>query len=171
MNRLGGGTPRRFNRRQTFFVLLAPVLLVLGGLGSARAEDADMVEFVRDLFARELDRHDLRAPISDAAFFAMFASDLRTLMQAPRSYTGPEGRILNVFFGWGVLPGQPVKIVQVVPVNAQGRNLVRVELLARGEPRHSVLRLTREDGLWKIADISYDSGESLRTYFQQITGR
>jgi hypothetical protein len=163
----------RFDRRQIVFALFAVVLVASGGLSYARAHDAGMVEFVRDLYAREIDLHNARAPVSAEAFFALFARDLRTLMQAPRPYAGrePIGRILHAFFGWGVLPGQPVKLVQVADGGIHGVKLVRVDLVVHGEKRQIVVRPAREDGLWKIADISYDNGETLRTYYRRITGR
>jgi hypothetical protein len=130
-----------------------------------------MVAFVRDLYVREIERHSTRAPISEAAFLGLFSGDLRALMQAPRHDGDPAGRILHDFFGWGVLPGHPVNLVQVVAVDAGGLNLVRVELVARGETRQIIVRLAREDHLWKIADISYEDGESLRAYFQRVTRR
>jgi len=149
--------------------LCALALFAAGKPGAARAQNADMVEFIRDLYVQEIERHTARAPISDAEFFARFTADLRALMQAPRHRAGPAGPILDDFFGWGVLPGEPIKLMQVVPVSARG--LVRVELLIRGETRQIVVHLASEDGLWKIVDISYDQGDSLRTYFQRITSR
>ena len=134
-----------------------------------------MVEFVRDLYTGEIELHLSRAPVSPEAFFAPFASDLRALMQAPRPNAGrgPIGRILHAFFGWGVLPGQPVKLVQVVPAfgGAGSLTLVRVDLDHHGATHQIIVRPVRENGLWKIADISYDSGEDLRTYYRRITGR
>ena len=134
-----------------------------------------MIEFVRDLYAREIEQHLARTPSSAEAFFALFARDLRTLMQAPRPHAGAEpiGRILHAFFGWGVLPGQPVKLIRVVPAfgGTGGLTLVRVDLEHHGATHQILVRSVRENGLWKIADISYDSGEDLRTYYRRITGR
>ncbi len=134
-----------------------------------------MVEFVRNLYVREIEMHLSRKSSSAAAFYALFARDLRTLMQAPRPNVGrePIGHILHAFFGWGVLPGQPVKLVQVVPAlgGTGGLTLVRVDLDHHGATHQIIVRPVRENGLWKIADISYDSGEDLRTYYRRITGR
>jgi hypothetical protein len=52
-----------------------------------------------------------------------------------------------------------------------GLKLVRVDLVVRGEKRQIIVRPVREGGLWKIADISYDHGDSLLTYYRRITGR
>ena len=129
-----------------------------------------MVTYVRDLYLREIELHNSRAPVSNQAFFALFARDLRELMQAPRPYAGrePIGHILHAFFGWGILPGRQVKFVQAVAADG---GLVRVDLEAPGGARQIMVRPVRENGLWKIADISYDSGEDLRTYYRRITGR
>ena len=166
--------PCRLDRRQTVIALLAAVLTA-SGPGPARAQDSAMIEFVRDLYAREIAMHLARTPDSAEAFFALFARDLRALLQAPRPYAGrePIGRILHAFFGWGVLPGQPVKLLRVVAAEGGtgGRTLVRVDLEHHGATHRIIVRPVREDGLWKIADISYDSGEDLRTYYRRITGR
>ena len=125
---------------------------------------------VSDLYLREIEMHNSGAPTSAAAFFALFAEDLRELMQAPRPYAGrePIGHILHAFFGWGILPGRQVKFVQAVAADG---GLVRVDLEARGGARQIMVRPVRENGLWKIADISYESGDSLRAYYRRITGR
>jgi hypothetical protein len=163
--------PCLFNRRQVVCALVAAAMPA----GVVRAQDTGMVEFVRDLYVREIELHLSRAPVSAEAFFALFARDLRALMQAPRPNAAAEpiGRILHAFFGWGVLPGQPVKLIRVMPAygGTGGLTLVRVDLEHYGETHQIIVRPVRENGLWKIADISYDSGEDLRTYYRRITGR
>jgi hypothetical protein len=153
------------------FALFTLVLAALGEPSPARAQDAGMVDFVRDLYVREIERHNTRSPMSDAAFFAPFTSDLRVLFQAPRHDSEPAGPILDDFFGWGVLPGHPVQLVEVARVKNRGLNLVRVDLVVRGETRQIIVHLARENDLWRIENISYDYGESLRAYLQRITGR
>ncbi len=39
-----------------------------------------MVKYVRDLYVREIELHLTRAPVSEQAFFALFARDLRALL-------------------------------------------------------------------------------------------
>ena len=131
-----------------------------------------MVEFVRKLYARQVALHAGKAPASGDAFYGLFARELRTLIQAPRPGAArePIGRILNAFFGWGILPGQPVQLDQVMPADG-GLKAVRVDLVVRGEKRQLIVRPVREDGLWKIADISYDHGDSLLDHYRRITGR
>jgi hypothetical protein len=164
--------PRRLDRRQIVCALFAAVLAA-GGSSLARAQDSGMVEFVRDLYGREIEQHIARAPTSAEAFFALFARDLRALMQAPRPGLArePAGPILHAFFGWGVLPHVPVSLVDVMPAfgGTGGLKLVRVDLTVRGAPRQILVRPVREDGLWKIADISYGNGESLAAYYRRIT--
>jgi hypothetical protein len=105
----------------------------------------------------------------------LFTRDLRALMQASRPNAGrePIGRILHAIFGWGMLPSQPVKLVRVVPAygGTGGLTLVRVDLEHHGVTDQIIVRPVRENGLWKIADISYDSGENLRDYYRRISGR
>jgi hypothetical protein len=155
--------------------MLALVAAIVTGDRAARAVDIGMVEFVRDLYAREIEMHNARAPVSPEAFFSLFTGELRGLMQAPRPNAGrePIGRILHAFFGWGVLPGRPVRLLQVVPATGgtDGAGAVRVDLSVNGKTRQIEVHPLRENGAWKVADISYDQGDSLRTYYRRITGR
>jgi len=152
----------RISRRGILAAALAAFLPAM----PARAEDG--VAFVRDLYARQVALHNARGRMAEADFLPLFARTLRTLMQAPRPGLAhaPAGPILNAFFGWGILPGQPVTLQWV---RAAAGGAVAVEIVARGEPRQITLRLVREQGLWKIADISYGHGESLLAYYRRIT--
>jgi len=47
--------------------------------------------------------------------------------------------------------------------------LVRVDLTVRGKPRQIAVRTVRESGVWKIANVSYQHGESLLAYYRRIT--
>ncbi len=102
-----------------------------------------------------------------------FARDLRALVQAPRPGLArePTGPILHAFFGWGVLLGKPVRLDKVMPAfgGTGGLKLVRADLVVHGARRQILVRPVREDGLWKIVDISYDHGESLVAYYRRIT--
>ena len=162
--------PRQLlSRRQAVCALAAAIIPVRGAL----ADDIGVVEFVRALYARQIKMHTADERMSEAAFYALFASDLRRLMQAPRPGLArePIGPILNAFFGWGVLPHQPVALATVTPGfgGTGGLSLVRVDLVVGGEPRQIMVRPVRENGLWKIADISYQNGESLLGYYRRIT--
>ncbi len=132
-----------------------------------------MVAFVRALYVQQIKMHADDERMSEEAFYALFSDELRALMQAPHPGLArePIGRILNVFFGWGVLPHQPVVLYAVMPAfgGTGGLYLVLVDLMVRGEPRQILVRPVRENGLWKIADISYQDGESLLDYYRRIT--
>jgi hypothetical protein len=138
-----------------------------GVLRPARAAGIPMVEFVRDLYVQQVALHVVGKPVGEAEFFALFSRELRALMKVvrPNPTREPIGRLLNAFFGWGVLPGQTVELGRVMPAfgGTGGLYEVIVELVVRGEARQILVRPVREDGLWKIADISYGNGESLLT--------
>ena len=152
----------RISRRR----MLAAALAVLLPAVPVHAEDG--VAFVRDLYARQVALHNARGRMTQADFLPLFALSLRALMQAPRPGLArePAGPILNAFFGWGILPGQPVTLQRV---RAGAGGAVAVEIVARGAPRLLTVRLVREQSLWKIADISYGHGESLLAYYRRIT--
>jgi hypothetical protein len=166
--------PSHFDRRQFIFAMIAAALPV-GAAQRVNATGIPMVEFVRDLYVQQVALHAVGKPLGEAEFFALFSRELRALMHAPRPNLArePIGRILNAFFGWGVLPGQTVELGRVIPAfgGTGGLFEVIVELTIRGEERRVVVRPVRQEGLWKIADISYGHNESLLTYYQHITGR
>ena len=156
-------------RRQTIGLLLAATLPAV-----ARADDdLAMVGFVRELYTEQVRQHASDERMSEQAFYALFARELSALMRAPRPGLArePSGRLLHAFFGWGVLPHVPVTVAAVMPAfgGTGGLKLVRVDLTVRGAPRQILVRPVREDGLWKIADISYGNGESLAAYYRRIT--
>ena len=156
-------------RRQTIGLLLAATLPAV-----ARADDdLAMVGFVRELYTEQVRQHASDERMSEQAFYALFARELSALMRAPRPGLArePSGRLLHAFFGWGVLPHVPVTVAAVMPAfgGTGGLYLVRIDLLVRGEPRQIIVRPVREDGLWKIADVTYGNNEGLLAYYQRIT--
>ena len=96
-------------------------------------------------------------------------------MRAPGRYpkNEPIGPLLHAFFGWGVLPGAEVKIGKVAFVSgsAGGPATVSVGVDYRGEHHKILVRAVRENDVWRIADISYDSGTSLADHYRKITRR
>jgi len=92
--------PRQLpNRRQAIGVLLAAALPM--HIAQAEDDDIGMVEFVRARYVRQVAMHAAGEPMRGDAFYPLFASKLRALMQAPRPGLArePVGRILNAFFG------------------------------------------------------------------------
>lgn len=156
-------------RRQVMGVLLVAMLPA-----AARADDdLAMVGFVRNLYVEQVRQHASDERMSEQAFYALFSRELSALMQRPRPGLArePAGPILHAFFGWGVLPHVPVSLLDVMPAlgGTGALKLVRVDLTVRGAKRQILVRPVREDGLWKISDISYDNGESLAANYRRIT--
>jgi hypothetical protein len=159
-------SPRyRIDRRRLLCALLIAVLPI----GSASA-DEDMVAFVRGVYAQQVRLHAAGENLREREFVALFSPDMVALMRAPRpGLEGePAGPLLNAFFGWGVLPGQPVTLMEVAATEG---GEVNVDLIVRSERRRVTIRPVRANGLWTIADISYGRGEALRSYYMRITGR
>ena len=80
-----------------------------------------------------------RAPPGEQDFHALFARDLRKLMQASRraASNAPDGPLLNAFFGWGVLPGTEVTIGKIALKSGkyEGPATVGVDRqISRGKP-------------------------------------
>ena len=83
----------------------------------------------------------------------------------------PIGRLLHGYFGWGVLPVTEVSIgkVAVVSGSDNGPATVAVELSYRGEAHTVMVHVVVENKVRRIADISYDYGESLAEYYRKLS--
>jgi hypothetical protein len=99
-------------------------------------------------------------------------------MRAPRHHreNAPIGPLLNAFFGWGVLPGTEVKIGKIAQVAGSDYDealpaTFAVELNHHDAPHKVLVRVIRERGNWRVANISYDSGSSLADYYRDIRRR
>lgn len=149
---------------------------MLSAAQSGRAECGEPTsnEFVEGLYEQQARLQAAKTPLGEDEFRALFAGELRELMDAPRHYppNEPEGPVLNAFFGWGVLPGTEIKIGKVARVSGKdpGPATVSVKINYRGKDHGILVRAVTENGAWRIADISYDSGKSLLSRYRKITG-
>ena len=164
------------NRRQFIFMMSGAAAL-LGAPRAGRAEcgESTNAEFVEGLYEMQARLLASNVPLAGDKFYALFSRDLRELMQAPRPHLRDEpiGRLLNAFFGWGIMPGTEVEIGKVALASGSddGPATVSVEVKNRGG-RHKVwVRVVRENEVWRIANISYDSGKSLADHYREITRR
>jgi hypothetical protein len=143
--------------------------------GHAECGEPGAVEFVAGVYQKQAELHAASTPLDADDFHAMFARNLRTLMQTPRSdlRSTPDGPILNAFFGWGVLPKLPLTVDKVVQVSGrdEGPATIRVDLRYRGEMHQVLVRAVREKDIWRIANISYESGNSLVEHYRRLTER
>ncbi|MEP6841321.1 MAG: hypothetical protein ABJA75_24945 [Bradyrhizobium sp.] len=130
-------------------------------------------EFVETLYQKQARLQAERSPLGEEEFYALFSRRMRKLMQAPRPKNPNLGPLSNAFFGRGVLPGADIKIGKVALVDGDdtGPATIRVEIEHRGEPRKILVRVVTENDAWRIANISYDFGGSLREYHCALTGR
>lgn len=164
------------DRRQFIFSIVATTALSAGARdGHAECGEPTAVEFVEGLYAKQARLHAANTPLTADEFHALFASDLRKLMQAPRRYQkdAPIGPLLNAFFGWGVLPGTEIKVgrITLVSGNYEGPATVGVDLNYRGESRRILVHALRENEVWLVANIIYDNGKSLVSHYRGITAR
>jgi hypothetical protein len=164
------------NRRHFIFGFTAAAAL-LAFVRNVHAEcgEATAVEFVGDLYEKQARLLATRTPLAPEDFYALFARDLRQLVQAPPSSlnNAPDGPLLNAFFGWGVLPGTEVTTGKVAlnSGNYEGPATVGVDIRYRGEKHRLLVHVVREDRAWLVANIIYDSGKSLIAHYRSITAR
>ena len=148
--------------------------------GAAPAQDHnagltgdDPVIFVRRVYRREILRDARAGKMSSEAFHALFTPEVRRVLQSPvqPSPNFPIG-LSHAFYGPGVLPGTEVTLQNVTPAApGQGGTAVAVDLQVRGTPRRIIVRVAREKGRWRIADIDYGTGESYMTYQRKVRGQ
>ncbi len=164
--------------------LFVKILGCLAGAGltlsavSAETPGPSLLNWARQLYEAEVARQNDRATRQGAdrdAFLALFAPDLRDLVQRPTAPASrlPDGPILSAFFGWGVLPGHRVELKAVRAARVPGRGsaeAVEIDYLLRGEPRSLAVHAVRSGESWEIEDIVYDRGESYLHFQRRRTG-
>lgn len=148
---------------------LALVAIVVGPAASARAEGG-AAAWVRELYVREAARHNARVRGGSEAFLDLFSVGTRTLLEAPLDPKADiqDGPILDVLFGWGVLPGRPVA---VTAVDEPRTGSVRVRLTVAERPREIRVEIDEEAGRLRIRNVVYDTGPDLVAWRRKVTGR
>lgn len=127
--------------------------------------------WVRSLYERTVAATRERRPLSIGELRVALAEDLLALIEAPPVPTDdPDGPVLDVFLGWGVLPGTSVTLTGVHQLSAASAPIVRVDLLVRGEAHSLNLNLAREGDGFRISDIVYDRGRPLRAHLRHQAG-
>ena len=164
------------NRRQFCFAFSGAVALLAGARpGHAECGSSGIIEFTNTVWQKQARLLAAQTPPSEEEYYALFSRGMRTLMQAPRPYLKdqPIGRILNAFFGWGVLPGTEVEIndIEMHSGDDNGPATIRVMIEHHGEPHKVLVHVIMQDDDWRIANIIYDSGKSLLEYYRVLTGR
>jgi hypothetical protein len=161
------------NRRQFLFILSgAAALLGAARTGHAECGEMNANEFVGDMYREQARLLAANAPLAGKDFYDLFARDLRKLMQAPRRSRNnrPIGPLLNAFFGWGVLPGTEATIdkIALVSGNQEAPATVGDDVNIREERHRILVHVVREREAWLVANIIYDSGESLVSHYRGI---
>jgi hypothetical protein len=163
--------------RRQFIAAMTGAAALLAAVRATRAECGEQTaaEFVEALYQKQARLQSADFPRDGIEFETLFARNLRRMMQAPRHglRRQPIGRLLHAFFGWGVLPVTEVNIGKVALVSGKdgGAATVSVELSHHGQTHQVLVHVVVEDEVRRIADISYDSGESLAAYYRELTRR
>ena len=107
------------------------------------------------------------ARVAESDFLSAFTPQMQAVWREARKGPGPKmaGPILNVYFGWGVLPGRDVVLEGFALDSDDGDEArVRVDLRVQGAPRRTYVDVKRISGAWRIEDIAYSQGDSFQTY-------
>jgi hypothetical protein len=151
-------------------MVLSLAAVVAAGQAFAQGDEAEA--FVRDFYTKEIARHEAKEHQSEDEFLKVFTAGAQELWRAAQVNRGKAnvqlGPIRHLFLGQGVLPGREVRLVAVT---ASGDSAVSVALTVQGSPRQFVIRIAREGGAFKFADIDYGDGESFVAYFRRLAGR
>ncbi len=164
------------NRRQFVIGMSATTALsAFARDGHAECGEPTANEFVGDLYEKQARLLAARAPPGEQDFHALFARDLRRLMQASRraASNAPDGPLLNAFFGWGVPPGTEVTVGKIALKSGkyEGPATVGVDLRYRAESHQVLVHVVREDEAWLVANIIFDSGKSLLAHYRGMAGK
>lgn len=152
--------------------LLSVLMLPAAFAGEARAQAGDdAVSFVRDLYMREIARHNAKER-GDAEFLNAFAPAAQKIWIAARDNKSPPavalGPITHAFFGPGALPGREVKLVKIAASTRPW--VVAVEISIDGRPRKLDIYLVRDGTAWRFEDIDYGQGESFVSHHRRRAG-
>jgi hypothetical protein len=163
--------------RRGFVLAMSGAAALLAGARSGHAEcgGSGITEFIDITWQKQARLLAAQTPLSQEDYDALFSRGMRALFHAPRPYLKdqPIGRILNAFFGWGVLPGTEVKVgnIEIDSGDELGPATVRVAIEHHGEPHKILVHVVMQGDEWRIANIIYDSGKSLLEYYRVLTGR
>jgi len=156
-------------------VSAAAALLAVPRSGYAECGGESAASFVETLYRKQARLQAAETPPGEKEYQALFSRRMRRLMQAPRQFPKDMliGRVLNAFFGWGVLPFAEVEIGKVALVDGDdsGPATVGVQIEYRSEQHKVLVRVVIENDDWRIADISYDNGISLAAHYRSVTRR
>jgi hypothetical protein len=161
------------NRRELMVTYLAAAALacVTTRVG---AGDGSAAPFVRQVYEREIERHNKRQRPHNDSFYALFTHEMRELMNAPRrpDPNALDGPILHALFGRGAMPGREVVLGKITTVREDAAAAtVNVALTVFGNRRTVILAMLRQDGTWRVNDIDYGDGETLSGRHKRAAGR
>jgi hypothetical protein len=161
------------NRRHVLLaMLLVPALSSAATACHAECDDYTNTDYVASLYQSQARMLAAKSPLSEEELLSMFSRDMRELMRAPHQTpaNAPDGPVLNAFFGWGVLPGTDVKIGKVKRVSGKedGPARIAVEVSHHDQKHRIMVRVVKERGNWRIADIAYDTGKSLAEHLRAM---
>jgi len=147
--------------------LVAVGILLYGVLIGAAFAAESAADWTRALYQREIRRHLAGESVSQEEFLSPFAPRTQEAWLAARKGPGPaiEGPILHPYFGWGVLPQQPVALLGVEAQQDDGSFArIKIDLRIKGLARRAIVEMRKISSDWRIDDIAYEQGESFREY-------
>jgi len=162
----------RFGRRQ-FLTMLVFLTALLRPPRPALAEEPPIgfADWVRTLYVgaaavREVAEAGAGTDFSDGDLQALFTPEVQAMRDAVKDRTlppgEPDGPILHLLFGWGLLPHRKLEILSVV---MGSDNRATVDLTINGNDRLLALTGKFNDTAktWQIDDIDYGGGGPDRT--------
>ncbi len=149
------------NRRNFFSVLIATVAVPISVRYVVAQPSDDPVLFVRDVYAR-------RGRMTKNESEALFTREIRELWLAPKK-ARPKiyGAKFSVLFGLGWFPSDKITLgdISFAPT-PHGTTEVIVGFTMNEKPRRAFVNLVREEGKWRISNVSYDRGPSYLTHLR-----
>ena len=162
------------NRREFLLTATgAAAMLTAGTAAHAECGGPGHGEFVDMTYQKQARLLAEKTAPNEEEFNSLFSPGMRRLMNAPKRNSKSlfPGPVLNVFFGWGVLPGADIRVRMLGMVSGDelGPATFGVETEHRGEKHKILVHVILEKDEWRIANIIYDSGKSLLEHYRSIT--
>src|SRR5436190_2273291 len=137
------------DRRHFILALSAGAALLGAPPAHAECGGPSAIDFAEVVWERQARLHAETVPAEQEEFLRLFSRGMRQLMEAPRRPDSKAtlGPVLNVFFGWGVLPRTEVTVgkINLVSGDNEGPAMVSVALTYRGEAHKVRVHLIQGD--------------------------
>jgi hypothetical protein len=158
--------------RIAFVIALA--LLMGPALGIAAFPRQPVTAWIRDLYTAQASRIARAQALEEGEVGAVFTPEVAALWRvAQREASATSEREFDAFFGWRVPLGTQVSFTAVFKVlGTDEAPTLMIDVIVAGVPRRIVLDAAQDgEGMWRIANVTYDEGEDFVSFERKLAHR